>query len=216
MGIIATLGAAAIGASSASKAAHAQTKAANKDIAFQRETRDLITKRLDPFYNGGIGANNALNYEMGLGAKPADYTGFQASPGYQYALDQGNNNINALAGARGGLNSGRTMEALQANGIGMANQEYGNWLSRLSGMQANGQNAAGMQANAATNAAGAVSNAYSNIGSAQSAGAIGVGNAFKEGLTNGLGIWQYQKGLTKSVSPSYGGQYASTRNGGGY
>lgn len=182
-------------ARAASKAASAQERAANADRAFQRETRDQIIERVDPFYQSGIGANNALSYEMGLSAKPADYTGFQASPGYQFALDQGNASINALAGAKGGLNSGATMQALQNNGIGMANQEYGNWLNRLSGLSSQGLSAAGMQANASTNAAQANSNALSNIGNAQAARAIGVGNALSSGINNQIGLWQYQRGV---------------------
>lgn len=267
-------------ASAAKKAANQQAAAAAQDLAFQRETRDLIFDRTDPFYQSGITAQNALNYELGLGNRPmiggaapqvetftetmsmgqptqgampyfgpgktgeearqrwqsgqgqglsmgqpasttryrvggqtfdtmdaaqayatanptggTEYRGFQATPGYQFALDQGNNNINALAGARGGLNSGRTLEALQNNGIGMANQEYGNYLNRLTGMAGSGQNAAGMQANAATNAASGVSNALSGIGNAQSAGTIGAANGIAGGINNQLALFRYQQGV---------------------
>lgn len=274
-----TGGSALLGASSASKAAKSQTNAANNDIAFQKETRDQITAKLDPFYQGGTAAQAALLYEMGLGPKPmiggtpaqietyqtttagtdpvygtrgrndnrymvspgtqgqattgyrvggnqfatmeeaqayakanptgaTEYQGFQASPGYQFALDQGNASVNALAGARGGLNSGATMQALQENGIGMANQEYGNWWNRLSGLAGSGQNAAAQQGTAMTNAAGAISNAYGNIGNAKAAGAIGVSNAINGGVQNYLGYQQYQNGLAKpqvAPQPFFGG-----------
>ena len=275
-------------ASAAKKAANQQAAAAAQDLAFQRETRDLIFDRTDPFYQSGITAQNALNYELGLGNRPViggsapqietfqdaapmgqaqgampyfgpgksgeearqrwqsqggnmlsapqgatryrvggqtfdtmqdaqafatanptggtEYRGFQATPGYQFALDQGNNNINALAGARGGLNSGRTLEALQNNGIGMANQEYGNYLNRLTGMAGSGQNAAGMQANAATNAASGVSNALSGIGNAQSAGTIGAANGIAGGINNQLALWQYQRGTGGGGGLNLGGK----------
>lgn len=279
-------------ANAAKKAANQQAAAAQRDLDFQRETRDLIFDRTDPFYQSGITAQNALNYELGLGNRPmiggaapqvetftdtmsmgqpaqsgampyfgpgrsgeearqrwqsqggnmlsapqgatryrvggqtfntmqdaqafaaanptggTEYRGFQATPGYQFALDQGNNNINALAGARGGLNSGRTLEALQNNGIGMANQEYGNYLNRLTGMAGSGQNAAGMQANAATNAASGVSNALSGIGNAQSAGTIGAANGIAGGINNQLALWQYQRGTGGSGGLNLGNAFS--------
>lgn len=260
----AIIGSSLIGASSANKAAKAQTAAANADIAFQRETRDLIFDRMDPFYQPGVTAQNALAFELGLGPRPtingvapqieefttqgpggmtlgppqvgengfsfvptagpsitrfrvngqefdtreaaqafADqnaaggsaYQGFQATPGFQFQLQQGNNSINALAGARGGLNSGRTLQDLATFNQGLANQEYGNFLNRLTGMAQGGQAAAGAQANAATNAAAGVSNAYGNIGNARAAGAIGVGNAINSGIGNFLSYNMYQQGL---------------------
>lgn len=270
-------------ASAAKKAASQQAAAAQQDLDFQRETRDLIFDRTDPFYQSGITAQNALNFELGLGSRPmmggtapqvetftetmsmgqpaqsamprfgpgrggeearrewenarrivqlggggasqpqsvtrfrvngqtfntmdeaqafananttgaTPYQGFQATPGFQFALDQGNNSVNALAGARGGLNSGRTLQDLSTFNMGMANQEYGNFLNRLTGLAGAGQSAAGMQANAATNAASGVSNALSGIGNAQSAGTIGAANGIAGGINNQLALWQYQRG----------------------
>jgi hypothetical protein len=278
-GIITSVIGGAISSSGSKKAAAAQSAAAAQDLAFQKETRDLIFDRLDPFYTPGITAQNALAYELGLGNKPmiggqpqsietftdtmsmgqpaqaampyfgpgktgeearqrwqtqqalglsmgqpapqtryrvggqtfntmdeaqayananptggTEYRGFQATPGYQFQFDQGTSAVNALAGARGGLNSGRTMQDLTTFGQGIANQEYSNYLARLTGMAGQGQAAAGAQANAATNAASGVSNALSGIGNAQSAGAIGQANAWTGAINNGLAAWQYQRG----------------------
>lgn len=248
IGAVLGIGSALIGASSASKAAKAQTAAANNDIAFQKETRDQIVAKLDPFYQGGTAANAALLSEMGLGPRPmigsvappvetisegpswrsrqafrvndktfgsreeaqayadanktggTEFQGFQATPGYQFALDQGNASINALAGARGGLNSGATLQALQNNGIGMANQEYGNYFNRLAGIAGSGQNAAANQGTAMAGAASNISGAYGAIGNAQAAGARGVYDAFNTGAQNYIGYQQYQNALTKPVA----------------
>ena len=54
----------------AGKAARAQEAAANQNIAFQRESRDLITDRVDPFYNSGQNALAALNFELYGGERP--------------------------------------------------------------------------------------------------------------------------------------------------
>lgn len=182
-------------ANAAKKAAQAQAAAAAKDLAFQKETRDLIFARMDPFYQPGIVAQNALSYELGLGDRPADYRGFETTPGYQFQLDEGNANINALAGAKGGLHSGATLQALQRYGQGLASQEYGTYLDRLTGVAANGQNAAGTTAGAATNAAAGVSNALTNIGNARASGTVGFANGLASGINNQIGMWQYQKGI---------------------
>jgi hypothetical protein len=60
-----------IGQSRAAKtAARAQTDAANRDIAFQTETRDLIRNDLANYRTGGNLAQQALDYELGLAARP--------------------------------------------------------------------------------------------------------------------------------------------------
>ncbi len=273
---IASIGSGILGASSSRKAANAQQQAAERDLAFQRETRDLIFDRMDPFYQQGITAQNALAFNMGLGPRPmvggtpqaveaftetmsmgqparpnfgpgrggeearmrweqqgglstgqpssvtryrvggntfnsmeeaqafaranptgaTEYQGFTATPGYQFQMDQGTAAVNALAGARGGLNSGRTMQDLTTFGQGLANQEFNNYLNRLTGMAGQGFSAAGATANAATNAAAGTSNALAGIGNAQSAGAIGAGNAWQNAFGNLAGLQQYQRGTT--------------------
>lgn len=258
LGAILGIGGSLIQAGSASSAAKKQEAAANRDLEFQRETRDLIFDRLDPWYQGGNLANEAMMFELGLGARPVvggtapqietvvtpgtagsgvtsykvgdktfttldeaqawananktggtNYAGFTATPGYQFRVDSGNDSINALAGARGGLVSGRTMQDLAKFNQGIASEEYGNYLARLGGMSGDGLGAASGQATAATNAAQGVSNALAGIGNAQAAGAIGVGNAINGGIQNGIGLWQYQRamapqqtgGLTTSPRP---------------
>lgn len=280
---IASIAGGLLGSNAAEDAAAAQAAAAQRDLEFQKETRDLIFERLDPFYQPGILAQNALAFELGLGNRPmiggspaaietftdtmsmgqpaqapgrrsplpgagvggmgvsgkydvgrvapqpvntpagtkyrvngqvfnsleeaqkfaaanptggTEYRGFQATPGYQFQMDQGTAAVNALAGARGGLNSGRTMQDLTTFGQGLANQEYNNYLNRLTGMSGSGQAAAGAQANAATNAAAGVSNALSGIGNAQAAGAIGQANAWTGALNNLTALSQYQRGTT--------------------
>lgn len=124
-----------------------------------------------------------------------EYQGFQATPGYQFAVEQGTSAIEGSAAARGGLYSGRTMQDLNDYGQGMANQEFNNYYNRIAGGAAQGQAAAGQQAQAGQNYATGASTAYGNIGNAQAAGAIGVGNALQGGLSNTLGLMNYQNSL---------------------
>lgn len=70
--------------------------------------------------NGAAGNQNAVN-------------SFQAGPGYQFQLDQGNDAINRRRASAGMLNSGNAdIDALKF-GQGLANQEYGNWQTKLGG-----------------------------------------------------------------------------------
>ena len=123
------------------------------------------------------------------------FGGFQESEDFRFRRDAGNDSINALAGARGGLMSGRTMQDFAKFNQGLASEERGNYLARLSGMSSQGLGAASGQASAAGNAAAGVSNALAGIGNAQAAGQIGVGNAINSGIQNGLGLWQYQQAM---------------------
>lgn len=60
----------AVQAGAAKKAAKAIPDAAKADIAFQTETRDIRRNDLSLYREGGYTAQQALDYEMGLGAAP--------------------------------------------------------------------------------------------------------------------------------------------------
>lgn len=66
------------------------------------------------------------------------FAAFRNTPGYQFGLDEGNKSVQASAAARGGLNSGATLKALQRYGNDYADQQgytpYMNRLAALSGM----------------------------------------------------------------------------------
>lgn len=193
------------GASSANKAANAQSAASAAQLELQKKIYDDQTKNYAPYLQAGNLGNAAYLYENGLAPRPQGYAGFQETPGYQFQVDQGNASVNALAGARGGLDSGKTRLDLMKFGQGIANQEYGSHLNRLQGLQAVGMGAAGNQANAGANYASGASNALANRGNAQSAGAIGAGNAWQNAISNGIGLWQYQSQLGKPGGLNIGG-----------
>ena len=129
------------------------------------------------------------------------YGGFQQSPGYQFQLQQGLGAIDSSAASRGNLFSGATMKAAQAYGQGLANQDYGNYLNRLGGMAASGQNAAGNLATAGANYATGAGNALASAGNAQAAGYIGVGNSIQNGIGNVLGVMNYQQMQSPAQNP---------------
>lgn len=195
MGGIAAIGGALIQRSAAKKAARAQENTANRDIAFQTETRDLIRGDLAPYREGGVQAQNAIDFELGLGARPEGYQGFTATPGYEFRLGEGQRALEASAAARGGLYSGAAMRDMTKFGQDYGSNEYGNYFSRLGARADTGMNAAQMSGAASQQAAAGISNALGNIGNAQSAGAIGSANAITGGMQNMLGVWNYQKNM---------------------
>ena len=96
-------------ASAANNAADAQQDSSAAQLALQEDVYNQQTALFDPYYQSGLTANNALNYEMGLGAKPQGYGGFQASPGYQFSLDQAVAAIDGSASPHGTLVSCATL-----------------------------------------------------------------------------------------------------------
>jgi hypothetical protein len=102
-----------------------------------------------PWVKTGKAANTMYSNALGLNGEAgnAAATGaFQTGPGYEFALDQGNQAALRGASAAGMLNSGNTLTALTQFGQGLANQEYGSWLDRLNGVSGQGLSAAGGQA----------------------------------------------------------------------
>lgn len=189
------IGSAVIGARSADKAADAQKDASDAQIALQREIYDNQTKRFRPYNRAGRNALSAYEFELGLGDKPKGYQGFEATPGYDFRLQQGMDAVQGSAAASGGLFSGRSMKALNDYGQGMASQEYGNYLNRLGGMVDSGQGAAGLQATAGANFATGASNALASGGNARAAGYMGTANAVQGGIGNALSAYGYMQGV---------------------
>lgn len=86
----------------------------------------------------------------------ADY---QADPGYQFRLQQGEQGIKRAAAARGGQYSGATLKALANFNSGLASQEYGNAYSRFNTDQTTQFNRNAALADVAQTANTAVGNA---------------------------------------------------------
>ncbi len=101
---------------------------------------------LDPYIQSGRGANNLLSSFYGLGGEPAlgeaALARFAASPDYQFALKGGVSALDNSASAKGGLLGGNQVRAVTEYGQGLATQNLGNYLSRLTGMSQQGMNAA--------------------------------------------------------------------------
>jgi hypothetical protein len=201
------LGAGVLGAGAtifgASKAADAQTQAANASIANQQQMYAQNKGELQPFINAGTGQignqqalldpNNAsgpLAALMRLTTPGADQSAALAqTPGYQFALGQGLRASNNQLAARGlGGSGGAVAKGASQFATGLAGQTWQSVVQALQNQfqtQAGaGQNLinSGMQAGSSlagvgTQAANAISGSQIGAGSAQAAGynAIGTG-----------------------------------------
>jgi hypothetical protein len=90
------------------------------------------TAAWDPMIQRGQTGTDAYMAAMGLGPQGAEgMNNFRNTPGYEFARDQGLDAINRTAAARGMLAGGNTSADLMKYGTGLADQTYGNYLTRL-------------------------------------------------------------------------------------
>lgn len=113
-----------------------------------------------------------------------EYAGFQETPGYQYAVDEGQQAIERRAAASGMRHSGDTLQRLQEHRQGVANQDYGNYLNRLSGLAGTGQSAVNTGAALGAQNASTVGNALMTAGNARASGYAGQTTALNGTLNN--------------------------------
>lgn len=90
-------------------------------------------------YANATGVNGQGGYDQATQA-------FRASPGYEYQKQQATDEAQRAAGAVGELYSGNTAAAISDRAGHMADQEYGNYLSRLRDIAGVGYEATGAKA----------------------------------------------------------------------
>lgn len=138
----------------AGDAADAVRDASRSSNALQRYIYDQNRADQAPWRDTGVAALQQLGSLYGLNGQPANFDAFTASPDYQFALQQGQNQLDRQASARGGLYSGQQLKAAQQFGQGLASQQFGNYFNRLGTIAGFGQNA--------TNQLGAFGQNYAN------------------------------------------------------
>lgn len=197
---VATVGAAKMQSDASKDAASAQGAAGNSAIMEQRAARDQFQQNITPYLNAGQGALGGLN-----ALNSGDYSGFQDSPDYQWALQQGGQAQDRSAAARGSLFSGGHQADLMQFGQGLAAQQLGSYRNSLFDMARLGQSSAVGAGAAGQSNANALSGILAGQGQAQADGALNQANAWG-GALNGLAGLAGQYGNRQS---SYQTPYAS-------
>jgi hypothetical protein len=184
---------------------------AHQRIGLQQDGIRFIVSDMQPFITGGQGASNLLQSFYGIGGGGPHGTGggtplnqnalnaFYQSPDYQFALKGGAEALNNSLAAKGGALGGNAIKAQSDYSSGLATQNLGNYLNRLSGMAGQGVQAAGGIASPNTTGANNAGNDIMGAGTAQAAGGLGVAGAYNSSLNN------YLTAYKSMGASSYGG-----------
>lgn len=207
----ATLAVGAYGASQQAKAgkagANAQAQANAASIEEQRRQFDLSRQDQQPFMEAGYDALRRQNQALS-----GDFSGFQDSPDYAYALQQSLQGQERGAAARGGFMGGGADADRIALAQGLASQNFNNYWDRLAGRAGQGQGAAQNLAGYGASMAGNIGQNLQNTAAARASSYANSANAWGNFGNQALGAFgQYmgQRGSAPSQSnamPSpYGG-----------
>jgi Chaperone of endosialidase len=139
--------------------------------------------------NGGAGVADALKQ-------------FTSSPGYQFQLDQGNQNILRNQGATGQLNSGATNIDLDKFGQGLAGTQFQNYVQNLLPFLQMSQNSAAGIGGVKTGQGNQLNTSFTGQGNAAAGAQTAIGNANANadlaGLTASGNIFGALGGLAKA------------------
>ena len=201
-GIATAIGAsAAIGYFGSQSAANTEVGAANNATNTQLQMFGQEQKNLAPDMQAGT----SVLPELESAANPGAFN-FQADPGYQFDVQQGQAAIQR-SGAASGFGSG-TLASLGAYTTGMASNEYNNAYqryqesinnnyNRLLGVAQLGASAAGGTNQAAMNAGTNISNNTMSAGNAMAAGTVAGTNAISGAINSGVNAYTLSNFLAK-------------------
>lgn len=117
------------------------------------------------------------------------YSQWRNTPGYQFGLQEGNRSVEASAAARGGLNSGATLKALQRYGTDYADQQgYRPYMNDLSNLFGGGMQAASNIGSAGSNYGSQAGNAFQSAVNARAQSTYASGQAWANGMDNAAGF----------------------------
>jgi hypothetical protein len=164
------------------KAAAATTQAANTATQAQQDAIAQQAQLSAPYRALGESAIPQLKDLLGLSGKDPT-AALRATPGYQFARDEGLTGAKNAATASGMLLSGNTLEALDKYGTGLADQTYQQAVQNSMGVTGLGQAAAAGQAANVGQAAGNIG----NIAIGQGNNLAGISANEIAGITRALG-----------------------------
>lgn len=228
----AILGSAVIGGAvasrGASKAARAQTQAAEQASDVQRQIFERQAELAEPFRQAGVTSQNELMRLLGIGgdATAADYgmltRGFtpeqlQMDPGYAFRLAEGEKALERMQAARGQYLGGGAIRAGTRYGQEMGSQEYMNAFNRaqaqlgtrlgaLGSLYGAGQTATQQVAGQAGQLGANLGNLLMQSGQARASGYLGQANALAQALGQGaMGYGLYRGGYFNPPPAGPGG-----------
>lgn len=208
-----------VGSDAASQAAQEQAQAYSQAQQFQQNVYNQTEQNLSPYVSTGTNALYSLANLLGLSGgssgqgsgATAAYQAFTDTPYYQFPLQQGEQSLDQSAAARGLTLSGGQMNALQNYAENYAGQQYGNYMSSLSGLANLGSSAASSLGSQGNSAASTLLNALSGQGNALAAGTTSSNSALMSGLSKALATLAGSSTSSGALGNLYGAS-----NGGSY
>ena len=215
----AILGGAGLGAAGSILGSNAQADASRHAADIEQTLFQQTQQNLQPWMQAGNMALSQINQGLQPGGQFEHQFGlqdFQASPAYQFNLEQGKLALDKASAARGKYYAPSTLQDIAKFSQGLASNEYqnafsnyqtgiGNIWNRLQTISGGGQNAA---ANLGTNATAVGNQLGQNAigaGNAQAAGIVGVANAGTNALTNYSNNQMLQQFLNSQQQSSLNG-----------
>lgn len=155
-----------------------------------------------PYLAAGNGAEKTLSDlygNNGTGAQSTAFQNFQNNPGYQFALKQGLDAVNANAAAMGSPLSGNNQTAINNYAQGTASQTYNNYINQLQNLASGGMSAAGGSGTAGLTGAAAVAQQGQNNANAKN---TAVGTGLSALFPSGLNLEQLLGAKNSANAPS--------------
>jgi hypothetical protein len=171
-----------------------------------------------PWQNAGNMALSQINQGLQPGGQFSHQFGlqdFQASPAYNFNLEQGKLALDKASAARGKYYAPSTLQDIAKFSQGLASNEYqnafsnyntgiNNIYSRLYGISGQGASAANQTGQYGTQVAGQIGQNITGAANAQAAGMVGVANAATGGVGNYLNYDLTQQILARNQGSSVG------------
>lgn len=200
----AVLGAGVLGAAGSAISGSEQAGAANNATAAQLKMYNQTRSDLMPYQQMGGQAFSQVGQLLGLNGSDSSsmLATLRNSPGYQFALNQGQTGLDRTAAARGLLLSGGQLKDTVNYNQGMADQLYGTYYNQLMGASQLGENAAAATGTAGTAAGQGM--AQSMMGAGQA-----IGGAITGGVNNIGGALTTLYGPGGTLSNAPGSAYAT-------
>lgn len=206
---------AATTAISSSNAAHAQESAANTASQTEQNMFNQAAGYDQPFIQGGQQAYSTLNNLLGVnGNSQSIQDTLNNLPGYQFTLGQGLKSTQNGYASRGLADSGGALKGAANYATGLAQANYGNYVTGLQNSATTGANAASSLGNQAVQTGSNIGSNIIGAGNASAAASNATGSSVNNGLNNISSYYTLNSLLNNNgLSGGAGSIYSGNGNG---
>lgn len=165
--------------------------------------------------NAGAGAYGDATGANGLAGQARARQNFQSDPGYGFQMDQGLQALQRTHAAAGNLNSGNADTDTLRYATGLADQSYGNYVSRLAPYLGQQSGAVQGAAGVATGLGQGLNQNYMGVGGAANANFTGQGASNAAATMNEYNVGQNQLNAIKEGGKLAANLFGAFSGGGG-